>query len=67
MSTVPVFRFRKYDINSDTMVISKRWATPTPIAIKTYGASPLFGSEKLVNESEIDGDGFHPPLTPPHG
>ena len=60
MSTIPVFRFQKYDISSDALVYSKRWATI--IAIKSLGASPLYGSEKLVDDSEVDADGFYPPL-----
>jgi hypothetical protein len=63
MSKVAVYQFKKYAITTDKMVVSKRWATL--VAINAAGALPLTDSKKIVDDYELDADGFHPPLDRP--
>lgn len=67
MMKVKVYQFECYDITSDQLIRSKRWATTAAIA-KIPGAIQIPGSgievEDDVVESDIDGMteiGFHPP------
>jgi hypothetical protein len=60
MSKVAVYRFQRYAITTDKMVVSKRWATL--ITINAACAAPLKSSKKIVDDWEVDSEGFHPPL-----
>ena len=61
MATVNVHRFRLYDINSDSYVVSRRWATRDVIE-KLGGeivGSPAIEVDASAVASDIDG------MTPP--
>lgn len=62
MSKITVYRFQKYAITTDKMVVSSRWATLP--AIDFAGATPLKNTKKVVDDYEVGPDGFHPPLSP---
>jgi hypothetical protein len=59
MVKVAVFRFTLTDRATGKAIEQPRMATQH--AIREKLGQPLLHSERLVNESELDNDGFYPP------
>ena len=60
MSTVKVYRWKKFDVNSDEYKIGPRMATRQ--AIKLFGSAvPIEETETEVDESLLNGNGMTPP------
>ena len=55
MSKVSVYRFKRYDINSDEHLSSSTYATLE--AIKQFGCIPLLETAIQIEESKLDGNG----------
>ncbi|MBU9809546.1 hypothetical protein J1785_07270 [Rahnella sp. SL6] len=55
-SRVEIYQFCMYDITSDELITSKRWATLG--TIEYIKASAIRKTATLVNKSDIDADGF---------
>jgi hypothetical protein len=60
MAQVPVYYFRKYDIATDQHAVSQRMATLD--AIWREAGMPIMESRKDVESSEVDAEGFYPPV-----
>jgi hypothetical protein len=57
MVDITIYRFLRYDIDTDKQIKSDSYATLETIS--RIGASPLQESSLVVNASEIDGNGFY--------
>ena len=56
MSKVKVYQFKRYDINTDQYVVSRRMATRE--AIERLGAVVISGTAAEVDGAHLDGDGM---------
>lgn len=56
MALVKVYRFKRYDINTDQTLLAPRAATLDTI-IKCRGEA-IMSTEEEVDEKALDGDGF---------
>ena len=59
MDKVEVFLFKKFDVDSGKMVLSKKYATRS--AIEKLSATPVEEAKMLIDPSMLDDHGMYAP------